>query len=103
MQGPIVEVAGEMVHEAPAWYNLARAGITAVFGIFLLASGIQGWFLGARPAWFLRAGLIIAALLMIEGGIITDLIGVGTAAAIFLIQRLVAPAPDASIPVRGAD
>jgi TRAP transporter 4TM/12TM fusion protein len=103
MQGPIVEVAGEMVHQAPAWYNLVRAGLTAVFGIFLLSSGIQGWFLGSRPAWFLRVALIIAALLMIEGGIITDLIGVGTAVAIFLIQRIAPPAPDASIPVRGAD
>ncbi|MEJ6388399.1 TRAP transporter permease [Gymnodinialimonas ulvae] len=103
MQGPIVEVAGEMVHEAPAWYNLVRAGLTAIFGIFLLSSGIQGWFLGARPAWFLRAALIIAALLMIEGGLMTDLIGVGTAVVIFLVQRVFNPAPTATIPVRGAD
>ncbi|MEX3015079.1 TRAP transporter permease [Gymnodinialimonas hymeniacidonis] len=103
MQGPIVEVAGEMVHEAPAWYNLVRAGVTAIFGIFLLSSGIQGWFMGSRPAWFLRAALIIAALLMIEGGIITDLIGVGTAVAIFVVQRIFNPAPNAPIPVRGAD
>ncbi|ABD54644.1 TRAP transporter permease [Jannaschia sp. CCS1] len=103
MQGPIVEVAGEMVHEAPAWYDIARAGITAILGIFLLTSGIQGWFLGGRAVWFLRAGLIIAALLLIAGGIATDLAGVGLAVAIFLIQRLVRPAQGTSIPVRGAD
>ena len=103
MQGPAVEVAGEIVHQAPAWYNLVRAGLTATFGIFLLSAGIQGWFMGSRPAWFLRVALIVAALLMIEGGIWTDLIGIGTAVAIFLIQRIAPPSDDAAIPVRGAD
>ncbi|MEY8843074.1 TRAP transporter permease, partial [Cribrihabitans sp. XS_ASV171] len=80
-----------------------RAGATAVFGVFLLSAGVQGWFIGARPAWFLRAGLIGAALFMIEGGLITDLIGVGAALAIFFVQKLLAPPPDAQIEVRGAD
>ena len=72
-------------------------------GIFLLSSGIQGWFLGGRPAWFLRVGLIIAALLLIAGGIVTDLAGVGLAAAIYFVQKVIKPSPNASIPVRGAD
>jgi hypothetical protein len=50
-------------------------GITATFGVFLLSSGVQGWFMGGRAAWFLRVGLIAAALFMIEGGWVTDLIG----------------------------
>jgi TRAP-type uncharacterized transport system fused permease subunit len=86
-----------------AWLEVFRAGITAVFGIFLLASGVQGWFVGARAAWFLRAGLIASALFMISGGWITDVIGLGLAAGIFMVQRVVKPAPDATIPVRGAD
>jgi len=85
------------------WIAVLRAGVTAVFGIFLLASGVQGWFMGARAAWFLRIGLIAAALLMISGGWLTDLIGVAVAVAIFLIQKVVKPDPDATIPVRGAD
>jgi hypothetical protein len=56
-------------------FEVIRAGITAVFGVFLLSSGVQGWFMGGRAAWFLRAGLIAAALCMIEGGWISDLIG----------------------------
>ena len=40
---------------------------------------------------------------MIEGGIVTDLIGVGAAVAVFLAQRVFSPAPDAQIGVRGAD
>lgn len=103
MQGPAIEVAGIMVHEAPAWFNIVRAGITAIVGIFLLTSGIQGWFLGSRPAWFLRVGLIFAALLLIAGGIVTDLAGVGLAVAIFFVQRVFKPAHGTSIPVRGAD
>src|SRR6056297_787354 len=85
------------------WAEVVRAGITATFGVFLLSAGVQGWFMGARSAWFLRAGLIGAALFMIEGGWASDLIGIGAAVAIYLIQRVFQPKPDAAIPVRGAD
>src|SRR6056297_858732 len=85
------------------WVEVIRAGVTATVGVFLLSSGVQGWFLGGRSAWFLRIALIAAALLMIEGGWFSDLLGVGAAAAIFLIQRLFKPSPDATIAIRGAD
>jgi len=85
------------------WFEVTRAGITATFGVFLLSAGVQGWFIGARPAWFLRAGLIAAALFMIEGGLVSDLIGLGAAVAIHFIQKVFHPKPDATIPVRGAD
>ncbi len=85
------------------WFEILRAGATAVFGVFLLSSGVQGWFVGARAAWFLRLGLILAALFMIEGGIVTDLIGVGATAGLVFVQRVIKPAPDAQIRVKGAD
>jgi TRAP transporter 4TM/12TM fusion protein len=85
------------------WFEVIRAGITATFGVFLLAAGVQGWFMGGRSVWFLRIGLILAALLMIEGGLITDLIGVGVAVAVYFIQKVLRPDPGATIPVRGAD
>ncbi|OSQ50575.1 TRAP transporter permease [Marivita geojedonensis] len=85
------------------WFEVLRAGVTATIGVFLLSSGVQGWFLGGRSAWFLRVALIFAALFMIEGGLITDLIGVGIAAATFFVQKVVHARPDATIPVRGAD
>ena len=59
--------------------------------------------MGARPAWFLRAGLIGAALFMIEGGWFTDLIGIGAAMGIYFIQKIFQPKPDATIPIRGAE
>ncbi len=84
-------------------FEIARAMITAVVGVFLLSSGVQGWFLGTAVAWFMRLGLLAAALFMIEGGLISDLIGVAVAATIWAVQRFLHPAPDATIPVRGAD
>lgn len=86
-----------------AWYLVIRTAVTAVFGVFLLSSGVQGWFLGQRSAWFLRFGLLIAAVLMISGGLVTDIIGVGLAVAIWLVQRIFHPNPNATISVRGAD
>ncbi len=86
-----------------SWMEILRAGLTACVGVFLLSAAVQGWFLGGRPAWFLRIGLLISALFMIEGGLITDIIGVGLAVAVFFIQKVVHPDPNATIPVRGAD
>ncbi len=83
--------------------EIVRAGVTAVIGVFLLSSGVQGWFLGTTVAWFMRIGLFAAALFMIEGGMLSDLVGIGLAAAIWAIQRFFHPAADATIPIRGAD
>ena len=83
--------------------EIVRAGVTAVIGVFLLSSGVQGWFLGTTVAWFMRIGLFAAALFMIEGGLLSDLIGVGLAAAIWAVQRFFHPPAGATIPVRGAD
>lgn len=83
--------------------EIIRAAGTAIVGVFLLSSGVQGWFLGNVAAWFLRVALIVAALLMIEGGLFSDIAGLGTAAAVFFIQRFLKPKPGMGIPVRGAD
>ena len=85
------------------WLEVIRAGLTATFGVFLLSAAVQGWFMGARPAWFLRLALFFAALFMIAGGLVTDLIGLGAAVGIYFIQKIFHPDPDATIPVRGAD
>lgn len=85
------------------WVEILRAGLTATFGVFLLSSGVQGWFMGGRVAWFMRVAIVIAALFMIEGGWVSDLIGIATAVGIFFVQKLFHPAPDATFDVRGAD
>ncbi|MGJ3262329.1 MAG: TRAP transporter permease [Salinarimonas sp.] len=88
-----------------ATLEIVRALATALVGVFLLSAAVQGWFLGGRPPWYMRVLLVGAALFMIEGGLVTDAIGIGLAAAIFAIQKIVRPRADApaTIPVRGAD
>jgi TRAP transporter 4TM/12TM fusion protein len=103
MQGPSVEIDGVMVQQAADWLAILRAGATATVGVWLLSAGVQGWLLGMRAAWPTRLMLLVAALFMIEGGIVTDLYGAGLAAAAWGLQRLVRPDPDAPIDVRGAD
>ncbi len=85
------------------WLEVGRAAMTATIGVFLLASGVQGWVLGSRAAWYLRLLLIAAALFLIEGGWASDLIGLACAAAALFAQRVIHPDPDATVPVRGAD
>jgi TRAP-type uncharacterized transport system fused permease subunit len=52
-----------------------------------LAGSLQRWFLGpieGLPRWL----LFVAALLLVSGGLETDLAGLGLAAAIFIFQRI---------------
>ncbi|WP_050526356.1 TRAP transporter permease [Pseudorhodobacter aquimaris] len=61
--------------------EIAHVVISAGFGIFLLSSTVQGWYFG-KLSTILRIVLLAAAMGMIEGGWITD--GIGLAAAIFV-------------------
>ena len=83
--------------------EIGRALITACVGVFLLSASVQGWLLGRRPVWFLRLVLLAAALFMIEGGLVTDLVGVGLAALVVVVQRLFKGRIPGVVPVRGAD
>ena len=65
------------------WLEILRAGATAAFGVFLLSSGVQGWWFGAKSGPIIRIALILVALFMIEGSLMSDLIGVAGAAALF--------------------
>jgi len=85
------------------WPEVVRAGVTAVFGVFLLSAGVQGWFWGQRSAWFIRLAVGVAALFMIEGGIITDVIGIAVVAAAWLAQKVFQPNPDTPLAVHGSD
>ena len=85
------------------WYAVLQAAITAIAGVFLLSSGVQGWFIGQRAAWYIRIALIAAALFMIEGGLLSDAIGIALAASCLFIQKWLKPDPSASIAVHGAD
>lgn len=93
---------GALLMAAP-WYLVLQAAVTAILGVFLLASGVQGWFVGGRAAWMLRLMLILAAMLMIEGGLVSDALGIAVALGAFFVQKLFSPDPGAAVRVRGAD
>lgn len=81
---------GALLMEA-GWFEIARALVTAIFGVYLLSAGVMGWFGRAAGNWLVRLVLIAAALLTIEGGGWTDLSGIGLAAIAWLIQRKRSP------------
>ncbi len=57
------------------WPAVAQAIFTGTIGVIALAAGLEGYFI--RPAtWFERALFVAAALLLIDPGITTDLVGV---------------------------
>ena len=67
--------------------EIARALVTATFGVYLLSGSVQAWIFNQGAAWYTRLLLLAAALLMIEGGLYTDLSGIVIVVVIFLLQR----------------
>ncbi len=67
------------------WATTLQATITATLGVILLAGGLFGYLLGPALAWQ-RAVLIAAALLLIQPGLMTDLLGLGGGALVGLAQ-----------------
>lgn len=86
-----------------SWPEIIRAGLTATVGVYLLSAAVQGWFWGGRTVWWLRLALTVCSLFMIEGGVLTDLIGIGGAFAVWAVQKLLRPDPDTPFEVRGSD
>ncbi|RUT31321.1 TRAP transporter permease [Arsenicitalea aurantiaca] len=81
------------------WHEILHVFITASIGIYFLAAAVQGWYFGLlNPA--LRIVLAIGALGMIQGGLLTDAIGLAIGVGLFIWQkRFVDPQAIA----RGAD
>ncbi|MGY6632817.1 MAG: TRAP transporter permease [Alkalilacustris sp.] len=74
------------------WLDIVHVSFTALLGIYLLAAAVQGWLFGLlNPVLRLLVGG--AALSMIAGGWVSDLIGLSVAAGVFVLQRSVL-APD---------
>jgi TRAP transporter 4TM/12TM fusion protein len=69
------------------WLEILHAGLTASIGVWFLAAGTEGWARGplALP---LRAVMIIAALMCMHPGAVTDLVGIAVGAAVFAYQIL---------------
>ncbi|MDT0499889.1 MULTISPECIES: TRAP transporter permease [unclassified Halomonas] len=69
-----------------SWVQILRVGVTATLGIILLAAVVQAWFFGPVKSWQ-RVVMLIGALFMIYGGIVTDIAGLAIGAGLVLMQR----------------
>ncbi|MDP6788178.1 MAG: TRAP transporter fused permease subunit [Rhodospirillales bacterium] len=65
--------------------EIARASLTGLFGVAVLAASTMGFLLRPTTAWE-RIALAIAALLLLEAGWLTDVIGVCVAGLAFFVQ-----------------
>ena len=67
------------------WATILQAVFTAVLGVVCLASSMQGWlFTESSPAE--RVMMFVAGIVLVYPGLLTDLIGFGTASLVFFIQ-----------------
>ena len=67
------------------WPTILQAVFTAVLGVVCLASSMQGWlFTESSPAE--RLMMFVAGIVLVYPGLLTDLIGFGTASLVFFIQ-----------------
>ena len=81
------------------WVDRIHVAVTAIIGVYLLSSAIQGWFFG-HANWVIRAALMLGALAMIEASWFTDVFGLAVAAVTLLIQKKVLNTKNIA---RGAD
>ncbi|AFT68561.1 TRAP transporter, 4TM/12TM fusion protein [Alloalcanivorax dieselolei B5] len=78
--------------------EIARALVTATIGVYLLSCAVQGWFLRQHAMGMVRLMLLASAMMMIAGGLITDIGGIALALAAFFLQKRLAGAPMATQP-----
>ena len=67
------------------WPQIVAAFCTASFGILLFAAGLHGYFITATTPWQ-RGALICGGLLLIDPGLVTDIIGAAIAAVVIAVQ-----------------
>lgn len=68
------------------WVEIAHVAVTATVGVYLLSAAVQGWMFRAA-SWPVRAGLVVAAVLLIKGGWTSDLVGFGLGLATGMFQH----------------
>ena len=68
-----------------SWPHIIGAFFTASFGILLFAAGLHGYFLTATSGWQ-RMLLIAGGLLLIDPGLVTDIIGACIAITVIAVQ-----------------
>jgi TRAP-type uncharacterized transport system fused permease subunit len=72
------------------WQEILQAVVTGTVGVVALAAALEGYFLRVAT-WFERALFMAAAFLLIDPGLITDVIGLALLGLGLLIQKLHTP------------
>jgi TRAP transporter 4TM/12TM fusion protein len=75
---------------AGPWHEILQAVLTGSVGVVALAAALEGYFL-RLATWFERALFFAAAFLLIDPGLVTDIIGFALLALGLLIQKLHTP------------
>lgn len=83
---PFVFVYGPAILLQGTPTQIIVSTLSALVGAFVLASGVEGWFIGRKASILVRVLLIAASLTLIVPGLITDAIGLGLILAGVLIQ-----------------
>ncbi|WP_370225238.1 TRAP transporter permease [Cytobacillus sp.] len=83
---PFVFVYGPAILLQGTPIQILVSTLTALIGAFVLASGVEGWFIGKSANIFVRILLIAASLTLIVPGLITDTVGVGLILVGIIVQ-----------------
>jgi TRAP transporter 4TM/12TM fusion protein len=70
-----------------SWLEILQAVVSGGVGVIALAAGLEGYFL-RTATWLERGILIVAALLLIDPGLVTDLVGLLLLAGAVTLQKL---------------
>ena len=77
------------------WPTIIWSFFVASFGILLFAAGLHGYFVTAA-SWWQRVVLVVAGLMFIQPGLITDFVGAGLAALVVASQLVARRAQQAA-------
>jgi TRAP transporter 4TM/12TM fusion protein len=67
------------------WTTIATSVISALIGVVCLAAGLMGY-LRSRCSWWERCLLVVAALLLIKPGYVSDAVGLAVLGGLFLMN-----------------
>jgi TRAP transporter 4TM/12TM fusion protein len=81
------------------WTEITLAFVTGAVGVVALAAALEGYWLRVGT-WLERGMMLVASLLLIDPGIVTDIIGLALLGTALVRQKL--RAPDVPLPMRSA-
>ncbi len=81
----VFAMSPEMLFIDATFLDVVLISITALIGIFAVSAALEGWLL-RDMAWYERIISAAGGLMLIIPGLVTDLIGVGMVAVVFVFQ-----------------